>query len=211
MVNNLYGIYAATLLPESNSPYYEDELLLYRILNGERKAEKEVSDTLKSLSRSIVGRHGNGSKADEDDVAQNAFIVLWAKVKEGIIPPLTTKLSTWLYNATRWAWLQTIRTSGRQLKYESEYAELKAFFTDHTWTEEQRQTIQVIFEKALGQLKNEKHKELLRLRYVQGWQPEDIHEEGYYANARVVSVKISQALRPLKKNIIEQLKEQGLI
>ena len=140
-----------------------------------------------------------GTKADAQDVFQEALIVLYRKVTSTNFE-LTSQLSTYLYSVSRFLWkdelIKSNKLKGTEFKIElipEELNELEEIVTKENKLKQVEKVLETISEKC---------REVLQLFYFKGYKMKEIAKKMGYTSERVARTYKYKCMEKAKRGIV---------
>lgn len=173
----------------------EDARILDMIRNGDEKALVLLFESNRKMVAAFVSRN-NGTHDDEEDLLQEAVVILWEQVRSGTYEH-ASKLSTYLYGVVKNLWLGRLAKARREIPtdlQEREEGDPSASALDMLIENEETNAVREALEKIGDQCKK-----LLLLFYWEERSMEDIARRMGFANADTVKSKKYQCKKSLEQ------------
>jgi RNA polymerase sigma factor (sigma-70 family) len=176
------------------------------LLDGLARNDRKAVETLYKQNYSMIQAfilNNNGTADDARDIFQEAIIVLFEKVKEGL--ELNCQIKTYVYSVCRRLWLkrlQQLQRFGTPVESLEEVIPVEEELEEH----DRKNEAFAVMEKAMTHL-GEPCKSLLEAYYIQKKQMLDIASEFGYTNADNAKNQKYKCLMRLKKIFFAQYKK----
>ncbi|HEY6952450.1 MAG TPA: sigma-70 family RNA polymerase sigma factor [Bacteroidota bacterium] len=179
--------------------FNEDARILDMIRKGDEEALVRLYDSNRRMVSAFVARN-NGTHDDEEDMLQEALVILWERVRSGKFE-YSSKLSTFLFATVRNIWFRRLARAKREIPTDFEAddrPDQEDSILDTLIENEESAAVRAAMERI-----GEQCRQLLLLFYWEERSMEEIAIKLGFANADTVKSKKYQC-KKLLENVLKK-------